>query len=57
VLVVLAQRVLDMLELALAGVGRLAPLDDVVLAGALARDGLACAAQRLLRVGLAAAVL
>jgi hypothetical protein len=57
VLVVLAQRVLDTFELAFAGVGRFAPLDDVVLAGALARDGLAGAAQRLLRVGLAAATL
>jgi hypothetical protein len=57
VLVVLAQRVLDVLELVLAAVGRLAPLDDIGFARTLARDGLARATQRLLRVGLAAAVL
>ena len=57
VLVVLAHGLLDVLELVLAVVAGLAPLDDVLLSRPLAGDGLARAPQRLLRVGLAAAML
>ena len=53
-LVVLAQRLLRALQLVLVAVGGLWSL---FARGALARDGLACAPQRLLRVGLAAAML
>ena len=54
----LAHGLLDVLELALAA-SWLVALGGMPLAalGALARDGLPCAPQRLLRVGLAAAAL
>jgi hypothetical protein len=57
VLVVLAQRLLDGLEGVLAVVRRLVPLDDLLFARLLTGDRFARAPQRLLRVGLAAAVL